>query len=161
MNTSLLVTATKEFTWDMAHMLAGHRGLCKNLHGHTYKMLVTVARKDKPTEASGPAEGMVIDFKALKEIVKELIVDKYDHAVILNGSTTSGFEKELIALVEKYDKKAVILDYRPTAEEMARHFFDDIKDALEEKMPQVMLVQLRLYETPTSYAEVSMQEVVP
>ena len=156
MNTSLLLTATKEFTWDMAHMLDGHQGLCKNLHGHTYKMLVTVARKDHSTEQTGPSAGMVIDFKDLKNIIKETIVDKFDHALVLNKNSSEAFELELIKLAIDHNKKIVLLDYRPTAEDMAKDFFHRIMKVLEVKMPNVVLVGLRLYETPTSYAELTM-----
>lgn len=147
------LTATKEYVWDMAHMLAGHRGLCKNLHGHTYKMLVTISREDV-TSASGADEGMVMDFKDLKEIVTEVIVDKFDHAVVLNLNTTDEFEKGLISLVKGFNKKAVFVDYRTTAENMAADFFKRIEDGFKcRSARQYTLESVRLYETPTSYAE--------
>ena len=156
MNTSLLLTATKEFTWDMAHMLAEHKGLCQNLHGHTYKMLVTVARKDQPTEQTGPAAGMVVDFKALKEIVNRTIVERFDHSLVLNTNSTDEFERQLVDLAAQYNKKVVHLPYRATAEDMARDFFETLQTSFNTEMPNIMLVKLTLYETPTSYAEVTM-----
>ena len=68
------ITITKEFTWDMAHMLAGHLGLCKNLHGHTYKMHVKVCSKE---DSVCERQDMVMDFKDLKEIIKEKIIDSF------------------------------------------------------------------------------------
>lgn len=150
-----LLSATKEFTWDMAHMLCGHQGLCKNLHGHTYKMEVTVCLKNGLVqEGRGPAEGMVVDFKEVSTIVKSLIVEPLDHATMIYYGTTDEFEKELGALLSKYEKKCYLVDYRPTAENMAIMFLHQINKALVEQEKPYLAVKIRLYETPTSYAEV-------
>jgi 6-pyruvoyltetrahydropterin/6-carboxytetrahydropterin synthase len=63
---------SKDFTFDSAHFLTKYHGKCENLHGHTYKLRVTV---------EGPVgeEGMVMDFKELKAVVKEKVLDRYDH----------------------------------------------------------------------------------
>jgi len=74
-----MITVTKEFSFDCAHMLTGHEGPCKNLHGHTYKLQVEVTSYSGVQE-EGPSKGMIVDFKDLKQIVKELIVDKLDHS---------------------------------------------------------------------------------
>lgn len=151
-----LLTATKEFTWDMAHMLTDHEGLCQNLHGHTYKMLVTVSRSygdSVITEEHHPANGMIVDFKELKGLVQEHIVKPLDHALVINGTITEGFEAELLELAHKYQKKVVVLSYRPTAENMAEAFFKLLQETFFNTGYNI--VSLRLYETPTSYAEVS------
>jgi len=149
------VTATKEFTWDCAHMLSGHEGLCKNLHGHTYKLEVTVARDRGDLQPLGPAEGMVIDFKELKEVVVHGIVNPLDHATIIFGLSQDPFERALVQLLLEHDKKIVILDYRPTAENMVKEFFRLMQFELAEKQAMYHVVKMRLYETPTSYAEVT------
>ncbi|MEG1636120.1 MAG: 6-carboxytetrahydropterin synthase [Cellulosilyticaceae bacterium] len=153
---SYLVTATKEFKWDMAHMLSGHKGLCRNLHGHTYKMEVTACRLNGlvNTIEESPENGMVVDFKGLSEIVKSLIVEPLDHATMVDVNSTDLFEQELIQLLSKYSKKHVSVNYRPTAENMAIHFLDTINNELVKIDAQYRVVKIRLFETPTSYAEI-------
>ncbi len=144
------ITATKEFVWDCAHMLAEHEGLCRNLHGHTYKLQVTVAGE---LQEDGPSAGMVVDFKDLKEVVRELIVDPMDHATIVQAYSTDPFEEALLNLLLHHDKKRVVVNYRPTAENMVKVFYDKITEALNRRECSYRVVCLRLYETPTSYAE--------
>lgn len=66
---------SKEFTFDAAHFLKDYHGKCENLHGHTYRMRVTVEGDIKPN-------GLVMDFAEIKRIVNEKIIDKFDHANI-------------------------------------------------------------------------------
>jgi len=70
------LSITKIFTFDAAHRLPNHKGLCKNLHGHTYKLEVTVSGVVKQ---SGPAKGMIMDFTVLKMIIQQKVLDLYDH----------------------------------------------------------------------------------
>jgi 6-pyruvoyltetrahydropterin/6-carboxytetrahydropterin synthase len=70
------LTVTKIFTFDAAHRLPHHKGNCRNLHGHTYKLEVTVSGEVKK---SGPATGMIIDFTMLKMYVQQKVLDLYDH----------------------------------------------------------------------------------
>jgi len=149
------ITATKEFTWDCAHMLSGHNGLCQNLHGHTYKLEVTVAGEQQALQTAGPADGMVVDFKDLKDVVKAGIVDPLDHATIVFRDTRDPFEEDLFAILLKHNKKVVPLAYRPTAENMVRDFFRLMQLELVNIMAPYKVVRMRLYETPTSYAEIS------
>ena len=151
--TNCKITATKEFVWDMAHLLPGHNGLCKNLHGHTYKLQVTVSNTESVI-IGGPSAGMVIDFKHLKEIVNSVIVDRYDHAVVLQRQSGDAFESALIDLCILHKKKMVLTHYRTTAENMVRDFAWQIGQALEDLgQGKLVLEKVRLYETPTSYAE--------
>jgi len=145
------VTATKEFTWDMAHMLSGHEGLCQNLHGHTYKMEVEVEHLQGGLIAMGPSEGMVIDFKHLKEVVKSEIVDPLDHALMVweNGNPA---EQAIAQVAIEHGMKVAAVPYRPTVENMCREFFGVLKTLLPEKGVKVRRV--RVWETPTSFAEV-------
>jgi len=152
------VTATKEFTWDCAHLLAGHEGLCKNLHGHTYKLLVTVKRLFEDTIEEGPSKGMVVDFKDLKNYVVDNIVSPLDHSTIIDMSNEDAFEAGLYHLLNNHDKKIFRVWYRPTAENMARDFFFILNNSLETAGANYRVVYLRLYETPTSYAEIIKQE---
>lgn len=149
------VTATKEFKWDCAHVLAGHEGACQNLHGHTYLMEVTVGATDGGVIPTGASAGMVMDFKDLKDIVNEQIVDKYDHALVVNVDSSDEFEKALYHLARKHDKKLVEIDYRPTAEQMAVHFLRELNNLALSENALWEITRIRLWETPTSYAEVT------
>jgi len=150
-----MLTVTKEYSWAMAHMLAGHPGLCKNIHGHNYKMEVTVSRLNiehegfNDDESSFKRTGMVIDFKDLKKIVNEGLVAKLDHAFMYNQFSTDDVELEVASLLENHGKKVFKVNYRPTAENMAKHFFK----FLNARMPiGINVTRVKLYETDTSYA---------
>lgn len=145
------LTATKEFTFDCAHMLTGHEGLCRNLHGHTYKLEVEVQHFGSGDRIpSGPSQGMVVDFKDLKELVNRRIVSKMDHAFICNRNA-EGAETEIAKVLEKHGLKIYYLDERPTAENMAKHIAAAL--SYECRDSGVVITRVRVYETPTSYAE--------
>lgn len=135
----------KQFTFDMAHMLDGHDGKCKNLHGHTYILQVEVSGS---LYENGAKKGMVIDFADLKDIVKAHILDKMDHAFIYD--TTSERETQVADLLNKLNSKTYGIATRTTAEEMTRHIFNVLKT--EAKLPVSLI---RLWETPSSYCEYS------
>jgi 6-pyruvoyltetrahydropterin/6-carboxytetrahydropterin synthase len=148
------IKVTKEFSFDCAHMLAGHEGLCKNLHGHTYKIEVTVKRPDNMalTIPSGPAEGMIIDFKELKNIANELF-DQLDHAFVYNKETKDPVEKTIAVLLEDNGRKTYAMDCRPTAENMAHHFATELSSALTARFIHAEISSVKVWETPTSFAE--------
>ncbi len=136
-----MTVITKTVRFDAAHILTNHRGLCKNLHGHTYRVDVSVA---SDTTSSND---MVMDFKDLKHIATEEICDKFDHAFIYN--TNSEGECEIAALVEKYEMRTVALDFRSTAENLAKYFYE----LLKERIPH--LASVKVWETNDSSAEYS------
>jgi 6-pyruvoyltetrahydropterin/6-carboxytetrahydropterin synthase len=139
------VRVTKEFTFEMAHALLGYDGSCKYVHGHSYGLSVTVI--GTPTEdRDNPKLGMVIDFGDLKRIVRETVVDVFDHALVLNAETPrEGFN----ATRELFDK-LIFVDYQPTSENMVADFAGRISGKLPAGMK---LHTVRLRETATSYAE--------
>ncbi|CCJ34110.1 6-carboxytetrahydropterin synthase QueD [Caloramator australicus] len=142
------ITVTKEFTFDCAHMLSNHEGICSNLHGHTYKLEVTASAE---LIKEGSSQGMVVDFGDLKSIVKELIVDKFDHSFIFwEGGSEA--EREIARVVEVYGMRIVKFNERPTAENMAIFIIKTLNEHLKDS--PVKIVKVRLYETPTSFAEV-------
>lgn len=148
--------ATKEFTFDCAHMLSGHKGACKNLHGHTYKLLVTVSA-DELQFLDESSKGMIMDFKDLKEIVNQEIISKFDHAFVTDASTESEVEKGIVAILKDAGLKVVDFPIRPTAENMSRIFYDLINARLEADHPGYSealckCTQIEVYETPTSCA---------
>ena len=140
-----IIRISKEFTFDMAHALLGYDGLCKNIHGHSYTLVVTIKGTPIPDHSS-PKNGMLIDFKDLKNIVKQNIVDKLDHALVLNADTP----KDLMEMLQKNYDKIVITPYQPTTENMIADIAEQINCLLPSHLT---LHSLRLRETPSSYAE--------
>ena len=134
-----MTTVTKTVTFDAAHILTNHKGLCKNLHGHTYRVDVSVA------QGEDDANDMVIDFKDLKRIATERICDRFDHAFIYN--TTSAGEREIAEVVERHGMRTVPLGFRSTAENLAKFFYGELKDGIPG------LVAVRVWETAASCAE--------
>lgn len=131
-----MITITKEFVFDAAHRLYRKElsleenqrifGKCCKIHGHTYRLRITV---------SGPIDenGMIIHFSKLKGIVKELVIGRYDHAML--------------------NEMPEYLDIPPTAEIMAGHIFKVLEKELGKR--EITLCSVVLYETPTSWATVT------
>jgi len=143
---SSTIRITKEFTFETGHALHGYDGLCKNVHGHSYKLSVTV--KGQPiSDPSNVKNGMVIDFSDLKKIVREEIVYPFDHATVLNISTP---HIDLANEMEKRGHKVIRVNYQPTSEMMVIDFAEKIKTRLPKN---ITLVALKLRETETSFAE--------
>jgi 6-pyruvoyltetrahydropterin/6-carboxytetrahydropterin synthase len=134
-----MTTVTKSVKFDAAHILTNHQGLCKNLHGHTYRVDVSVTQPD-----DDPRD-MVIDFKDLKSVATSVICDRFDHAFIY--STASEGESEIASVVEKHGMRTVALPFRSTAENLARYFFGELKP----RIPG--LVSVKVWETADSCAE--------
>ena len=134
-----MITVTKTVKFDAAHVLTNHQGLCKNLHGHTYRVDVSVS------QAADDDRDMVIDFKDLKGIANEVVCDRFDHAFIYN--TESVGEREIAAVVEKNGMRTVAIPFRSTAENLAKLFFGDVKA----RIPG--LVAVKVWETADSCAE--------
>lgn len=140
------VRITKLFTFETGHALYGYDGKCKNVHGHSYKLAVTVI--GKPITTLGEVKlGMVIDFGDLKTIIKEEIVNDFDHATVFNKNTP---HVELAQELSKRGHSVILLDYQPTSENMVIDFAEKIKNRLPKN---IQLHSLRLSETETSYAE--------
>lgn len=138
-----MLELTRKFTFEMAHALSGYDGACRHIHGHSYKLYVTVSGMPIEDETN-PKLGMVIDFSVLKKIVNEAIVDKYDHALVLRSGSLS---ESLIAEL-KSNWRVEEVDFQPTCENMIMDMYDN----LAALMPQgVKLAELKLYETENSY----------
>jgi 6-pyruvoyltetrahydropterin/6-carboxytetrahydropterin synthase len=140
------IRITKEFSFETGHALYGYDGKCKNVHGHSYKLAVTVIGTPV-TEKNAVKLGMVIDFGDLKKIVKEEVVDVFDHATVFNKNTP---HMELAKELEQRGHKVILADYQPTSENMVLHFSSRIKARLPKNL---QLHSLKLRETETAYAE--------
>ena len=140
-----VVRVTKEFNFEIAHALWNYDGPCKNLHGHSYKLFVTV--RGTPLDDPGdPKNGMVIDFGDLKHIVNEEVVEPLDHAVILNAEA---LKTDIDGIRQMFDKRFVV-NYQPTCENMV---VDIAKRIAKRLPPRLKLHSLKLHETGSSYAE--------
>ena len=140
------IRITKEFKFETAHALMGYDGLCKHIHGHSYELLVTVIGYPIEEE-SNPKLGMVMDFGDLKKIVKEEVVDKMDHCLILNEN---GAKAEALKKSDEMFQRVVTVPYQPTSEMMLVDFAERIKPRLPD---HIKLHHMLLRETVTSYAE--------
>ena len=140
------IRLTKEFSFESAHALDGYDGLCREIHGHSYRLFVTVVGEPSQCE-SDPKLGMVMDFGDLKRIVNGEIVDRLDHSFVVRDSEQNA---ALIASLGEKFKNVVVVDYQPTCENMLSDFAERLQRALP---TNVQLYSLRLHETATSYAE--------
>ncbi len=140
------IRITKEFKFETAHALKGYDGLCKHIHGHSYELLVSIIGEPIKDENS-PKLGMVMDFGDLKKIVKEEVVDKMDHSLILNEK---GSKAEALKKSDEMFERVLTVPYQPTSENMLIDFAERIKP----RLPQgIILKYMMLRETVTSYAE--------
>ncbi len=130
--TAMVIKVTKSFTFDAAHFLPNHKGKCASMHGHTYRLEVTVVRENGNLMDVGSDEGMVVDFYDLKAIVTTEVIDKMDHKVLNE-----------------------VLPFRTTAENMAAHIFSVLTDKLQSS--GVLVEKIKLWETPDSYVEVCLE----
>ena len=138
-----IIRITKEFKFEMAHALHGYDGLCKNIHGHSYKLFVTV-KGNMQNDKGNAKDGMVLDFDVLKDIVKPEIINKYDHSLVLNANSPHS-EIDLSAF-----EKVFFLPYQPTSENLV----SDFALKIQKKLPEgVELYKVVLSETATSSAE--------
>jgi len=127
---NLKFKAKKIFTFDAAHFLADYQGKCANMHGHTYKLEITVSRINGGLVRGGSSDGMVVDFSQLNKIVKEAVIDKVDHKVINE-----------------------VINFRATSENLASYFYDTLKVICTDY--ELKLEKIVLWESQTACSEVS------
>ena len=135
-----MFTLKSEIQFDMAHYLSGYVGKCKNIHGHRYRLVVKVS--SQTLHESGQLRGMVDDFSEVKAVLTE-VHDLFDHKLVIEEN------EEGKRVVEKLNESGKVFEilfvpYRPTAEEMSRHIFNEIKKR------GVRVTEVELFETPTN-----------
>ena len=139
-----LIRLTRSFSFEMAHALEGHDGKCKNIHGHSYKLKVTV-RGNPRNDKRSPKNGMLIDFGDLKAIVNHRICDVFDHALVLKD------DSDILSMIQdQKNLKIIPVPYPPTCENLLIDFAQRLKDKLPS---EVELYALKLTETASSYGE--------
>lgn len=139
------IRLTKEFRFEMAHALWNYDGLCRNIHGHSYILQVTVLG-EPITDEQNPKLGMVMDFGELKKIVNSEIVKPLDHAIVMSRKNP---ENQMVNLSEMTERLFVV-DFQPTCENMLVDFAEKLKMRLPDN---VTLFSLKLHETANSFAE--------
>ena len=140
-------TISKTIGIDMGHRVPNHKSKCRNLHGHRYQIEVFVYDKVITTPGASD-EGMVIDFGDLKQIMLEVIDNKYDHGFVMYK--LDEFANQFSFLKTKNKQKIIFVDFIPTAENLAKHWFNELNVKLKEK--KIMLKGVKVWETPTSTA---------
>lgn len=139
------ILLSKQFSFQMAHALAHYPGKCRNLHGHNYKLIVTVthsqATLDPELKGGNSPVGMVMDFGQIKKLVEEVIIEPFDHALVVpHDSPFQNIE----------GTKMVVTPFEPTSENLLLHFASLLSPHLPEG---VRLHSLKLFETDSSAAE--------
>lgn len=128
----------KEFKWEMGHRLPFHKGKCKNLHGHTYKIMVEF-------EGNLDENGMVMDYYDVKDVVGP-IIDELDHSFMVKKDDT-----EIIDFLKKINSKHTIVDFQTTAENICKYF---LKRISETGLPKnIKGIKAKVFETENTYAE--------
>jgi 6-pyruvoyltetrahydropterin/6-carboxytetrahydropterin synthase len=140
-----VIRVTREFPFEMAHVLWNYDGPCRNVHGHSYRLFVTISGVPV-NDINNPKNGMVIDFADLKAIILKEIVNVFDHAVVVSRD----FDKHKIKMFQETFGNTVIVDYQPTCENLVADFANKI---LLQLPPEISLHSMKLYETAKSYAE--------
>lgn len=114
-----------EIQFDTAHYLSGYQGKCSNIHGHRYRLVVELASED--VQQQGQQRGMVADFSQVKALLKQ-IADQYDHKLLIEDNDDGqAVARQLAQLPNQF--AVCMVPYRPTAEEMARDIYRQIKQA--------------------------------
>ena len=129
-----------ENSFDSAHFLAGYEGKCRNIHGHEWRVVIEICRPD--LDEKGQTRDMMFDFGQLKKDVKRE-VDAMDHALIIEKGSLM---PATMAALQAENFRIIELDFRPTAENMAKYFYEKIKE-LGYSMKSVTV-----YETPANSA---------
>jgi 6-pyruvoyltetrahydropterin/6-carboxytetrahydropterin synthase len=137
---------TKIIEIDLGHRVPSHKGKCKNFHGHRYRIEVGVDDKII-TKSGSSSEGMVIDFGDLKEMMMQEIDAKFDHGFVMYNQDKYA---EIFNEFKEEGQKIIFVDFIPTAENFAKHWFELIEPKLEER--NIKLKYVKVWETPTSTA---------
>tara|TARA_B100000809_G_C15060000_1_gene502021 strand:- start:7 stop:444 length:438 start_codon:yes stop_codon:yes gene_type:complete len=140
---------TTKLEFDAGHRIPHHKSSCKNLHGHRYAIEVTI-KGGIVSDKSNSDFGMVMDFSDAKELIKETIVEEWDHSFIVHKDDTA-----VLKFLESLDDhKTVVFPLVPTAENMALVAMEKLKISFDKKFGALIKpFKVRLYETPNNWAD--------
>ena len=137
------MSVTKIFQFEMAHAIHGYSGACKNIHGHSYELHVSVNSKISDLDYISPP-GFLIDFKEIKKLVTESVIKIFDHHLVLSQA----FLQENVSFSTA--ENLIVFEAEPTAENLLIY----IRNILHKQFPQnISLTHLKLFETKNSYAD--------
>lgn len=137
-----MLLLTKIFHFEMAHAIDGYNGVCKNIHGHSYELHVTVGSDEEEQEFI-PAPGFILDFKELKQIVNKSVIDTFDHKLVLSNNYIAKHSHV------RDQENLVLWEAEPTAENLLLY----MQRVIRKDLPSIMkLTELKLYETKNSFA---------
>ena len=140
------IRLTKEFSFESAHALEGYDGKCRHIHGHSYRLYVTVIG-EPITDPTNPKYGMVMDFGELKALVNEEVIDRMDHAFVMRRTESAD---AVDTVLREGFGNVVLVEYQPTCENMLA----DCAARISRRLPAgVKLHSLKMHETATSFAE--------
>lgn len=139
----------KTFKFEMAHVLTtSYSKECQKCHGHSYKLEIVVG------SVASNSDGMVIDFKKLKEIVMEFIISKLDHRLVIEKPLGwAGPGNGNLAMKLPWLKDLVTVNYNPTAENMVADFYHTLYPVIKRECPKMNYLKVRLHETESGWAE--------
>lgn len=140
------IRLTKEFTFESAHALEGYDGKCRHIHGHSYRLYVTVIG-EPVSDPANPKYGMVMDFGELKALVNDEVVERMDHSFVMRRTESADSIGKILS--EGFGN-VVLVEYQPTCENMLA----DFASRIARRLPKgVELHSMKMYETATSFAE--------
>ena len=139
------IRVTKQFGFEMSHALLNYDGLCRNIHGHSYKLQITVSGEPY-LNAGSPKDGMVIDFSILKKLIQEKIVNKLDHSLMINEKAPI----DKFSAMGQMSERLQVVPFQPTSENLVIYIAENVKHILPAYLE---LFSVRLYETSNSFAE--------
>jgi len=146
-----MLTITRKLEFDAGHRIPDHKSQCRNLHGHRYRLEITLTGAVIEDEGSSD-HGMIMDFSDVKAIAKEHLVDVWDHAFITYDKDT--VVREFLESLPGH--KTVVIPLIPTVENLARVAFDILNAAYQDRYGTgLRLVKLVLHETPNCWAQVT------
>jgi 6-pyruvoyltetrahydropterin/6-carboxytetrahydropterin synthase len=140
------IRITKIFNFEMAHALWNYHGKCKNIHGHSYILYVTITG-NPVIEKGNPEDGMIMDFGALKKLIKTYLIDEFDHTFVINENSPQASELHAMNIPFENIK---MLAFQPTSENLIVYFAETIRQLLPDHLS---LHSLKLSETDTSFVE--------
>lgn len=146
---------TRKFEFDAGHRISTHQSQCRNLHGHRYVLEVTISG-NIITDNDAPEQGMVMDFSDVKHIIREALVDQWDHAFLVYAGDTR--VREFLQSMDGH--KTVVLEVQPTAENLALIAFNRLHHVFQNRYAgRLELEHIRLFETPNCWADVNKTDV--
>ena len=138
---------TKEIEIDLAHRVPNHKSKCRTPHGHRYKIEVGVDDK-VIIDVGSSDEGMVIDFGDLKQSMMDVFDTPFDHS-----GAFYELDPKIEAIKDFYEgspKSPIFVPFIPTAENLAKHWYELIKPVLQQK--NIKIAHVKVWETPSSTA---------